>query len=176
MICKQCNAEISGESKFCPVCGEKVEEDTAKKFCLECGCEIEKTVKFCPKCGKSQLGTQRITEVTDNQETSGKIKGSYFVSVICAIITFIIRVAVQDTHYSFQNLLNNRKVIGIDSDIKPFLTAIPVVAAIIVMLMIVTDKNSSTQKKTTAIIINLIFIILAILFIWFDLPYAIFDF
>lgn len=176
MICKQCNSEISEGSKFCQSCGAKTEIETVKKFCLECGCEIESTVKFCPKCGKNQMvNVKQNNALPNNELTSGKLKGTYFVSVISAIISFIIRVATQSTYYSWSNLLDNRKVVGIDPDTKPFLTAIPAIAAIIVTLMIVTDKNSSTQKKVTALIVNLIFIVLAVLFIWFDLPYAIID-
>ena len=73
-------------------------------------------------------------------------------------------------------MLNNRKVVGIDSDLKPFLTAIPIIAAIIVSLLIISDKENSSQKKATAFIVNAIFIALALLFIWFDIPYSIIDF
>lgn len=181
MICPKCNLTISDNAIFCSRCGEKLAEKTEEsiKFCLSCGEAIKEGNKFCAKCGTS-VGSVMQTNVSSsyngNNSTSGKSKGSYFVSVISAIISFIIRLIAQDTFYSWSNLLDNRKVVGIDSDIKPFLTAIPIIAAIIVSLLIVSDKNTPSQKKATTFIVNAIFIALSVLFIWFDIPYAIFDF
>ena len=72
--------------------------------------------------------------------------------------------------------MNKRKVVGLDEEIKPFLTMIPVVAVIIVALMISSDKHATTEKKITTFIINSIFIVLSILFIWLDIPYKIMNY
>jgi len=181
MECPKCKSTVGEGATFCSSCGEKLAEQLTEsvKYCIKCGQVIKEENKFCGRCGTA-VGTnfQPAVKIVSNANnlSSGKIKGSYFISVIGAIISFVIRLATQQTYYSLDNLLDNRKVVGIDSDIKPFLTAIPVIVAIIVSLLIASDKNTSSQKKITAFIINAIFIALAILFIWFDIPYAIFDF
>lgn len=181
MVCPKCNSAIIEGAAFCSACGEKVAVESTQgvKHCLVCGNVIQEENKFCGKCG-TVVGTvnkpvvKTISELKQN--SSGKIGSSYFVSVVSAIISLVIRITTQQTYYSWSNLLDNRKVVGIDSDMKPFLTVIPIVAAIVVSLLVVSDKNSSAQKKTTAFIINLIFIALAVLLIWFDIPYSIIDF
>lgn len=134
MICPKCNTTVVDNAAFCSNCGENLTTQAEKnvKFCLSCGEEIKEGNKFCAKCGAS-VGTLKQTSVSKpydiDNSTSGKIKGSYVVSVISAIISFVIRLAFQDTYYSWSNLLDNRKVVGLDSDIKPFLTAIPDIKA-----------------------------------------------
>lgn len=181
MMCPKCNSTVIDGAAFCSACGEKIAVCSTQnvEYCLVCGQVIKEGNKFCGKCGTvvgAAVQPSVKTNVNSKQSSSGKIGASYFVSIISAIISFIIRIATQETYYSWENLLDNRKVVGIDSDVKPFLTAIPIIAAIIVSLLIVSDKNVSSQKKTTTFIVNAIFIGLAILFIWFDIPYAIFNF
>ena len=48
MICKKCSSELKPQAKFCPKCGEKVEET---KYCPNCGKVLEAGVKFCSSCG-----------------------------------------------------------------------------------------------------------------------------
>ncbi len=50
MICKNCNAEIPADAKFCAVCGSKVEAP-AGNVCSGCGSELADGVKFCAVCG-----------------------------------------------------------------------------------------------------------------------------
>ncbi len=182
MICPKCSSTVSDGATFCSTCGEKIVVQSTQncvKYCSVCGQVIKEENKFCGKCGTAVGATIQSdlkANVNLRQSSRGKTGGSYLVSIISAIITFIIRITTQETYVSWENLLDNRKVIGIDSDMKPLLTAIPVIAAIIVSLLIVSDKNKSSQEKATAFITNAIFIALAILFIWFDMPYAIFDF
>ncbi len=98
-------------------------------------------------------------------------------SIINAIICFFIRIAIQERYYLSRRLLRGQYVMGIfDDNTKTFLTFIPVVAAVIVSLMLVSDKKVSLQEKLKALIINLVFIALSILFVWFDIPYDIFDY
>ncbi len=53
MNCSKCNAEIPAESKFCPTCGNKVEQTTNKRFCTNCGSALAEGILFCPECGTS---------------------------------------------------------------------------------------------------------------------------
>lgn len=49
MNCPNCAEEI-GDAKFCPSCGEKVEEVSAQKYCPDCNIEVG-GANFCPDCG-----------------------------------------------------------------------------------------------------------------------------
>lgn len=182
MVCKNCMGQIDEGAKFCPKCGEKVPE--VNKNCKQCGAPIEADSKFCQKCGMRTWNPVSDTQQTVTAQkvstrgdyTGSKTVGAYVVSVISAAISIVIRLALQATHYSYENLLNNRKVVGLDSDAKPFFTIIPVVAAIIVSLLIVSDQDTGTKKKQVAFIVNAVFIALSLLFIWFDIPYQIINF
>lgn len=180
MLCPKCNSPLVEGTSFCSTCGEKVENQTKKniKFCHSCGQVISDCAPFCSKCGASLNVTAQAhyTSPQNFARTSGKIKGSYFTSAFSAILAFIIRIAAQTTHYSPVNILRNKKMLGLDADIKPFVAAIPIIAAIITTLLIVTDNTASTQKKATALIINALLIILAFLFVYFDIPYKLIDF
>ena len=48
MKCKNCNAEINDDAKFCSNCGQNL---NSKNLCSSCGIEIEEGVKFCGNCG-----------------------------------------------------------------------------------------------------------------------------
>ena len=48
--CEKCGAKVKEGAKFCPECGNKMEQEKAK--CPECGAEVAKNAKFCPECGK----------------------------------------------------------------------------------------------------------------------------
>ena len=181
MLCPKCKSTILEKVDFCPYCGENLTALPAqdKKFCSSCGGEIKEGNLYCAKCGARTVAvTQTNTSTTPATYTSSsdKITGSYLTSVISAIISFVIRLITQDTFYSWDNLWENRKVLGIDSDLKPYLSAIPAIAAIIVSLLIASDTDVPTHKKTTAFIVNIVFIVLSVLFIWFDIPSEIFNF
>ncbi|MCR0613021.1 zinc ribbon domain-containing protein [[Clostridium] innocuum] len=45
MKCSNCESDINDDSKFCPICGNKVIQ------CHSCGNILKKENKFCPKCG-----------------------------------------------------------------------------------------------------------------------------
>lgn len=49
--CKNCGADIPGQSKFCPECGTPVVRD---RFCISCGTKLSANAKFCPECGSKQ--------------------------------------------------------------------------------------------------------------------------
>lgn len=46
-VCPNCNAQIHGNPKFCPECGQKL-----KLICPNCQTEVKPTAKFCPECGE----------------------------------------------------------------------------------------------------------------------------
>jgi len=45
-VCTHCGVEAPAEYKFCPHCGEKINEE-----CTSCGAELKKEWKCCPACG-----------------------------------------------------------------------------------------------------------------------------
>ena len=59
--CLNCQAIVSIESKFCNMCGQKMEEivipeekqeTVSVRRCSECGTELEVDAMFCPNCGR----------------------------------------------------------------------------------------------------------------------------
>ena len=182
MVCNNCQKEVAGDGKFCPYCGGELRE--VAPVCANCGASLEENSKFCPRCGitlrESNITYQQIRNpllsTQESEYTGKKTVGAYWASVISSIISFIIRVSTQEMHYSWDNFLDNRKVLGIDGDLKPVYTIIPVVATVILSLLIVSDQETSTRKKWSAFIINAVLIALSVLFIWFDIPYQLLDF
>lgn len=58
--CMKCGAEIADSSKFCPQCGEKVQEvsmETEVVMCLQCGgkFKLRDDLYFCPCCGEASF-------------------------------------------------------------------------------------------------------------------------
>ena len=57
--CKKCGAGLKPNAKFCPECGQKVEEEPQKKVeavvsekhCPSCNEVLPNDVTFCPECG-----------------------------------------------------------------------------------------------------------------------------
>ncbi len=47
--CPQCNAPLTGNSKFCPECGAKIHPDDK---CPKCGQKVTPGTKFCGECGQ----------------------------------------------------------------------------------------------------------------------------
>ena len=50
--CGKCGAQLPGDAKFCPYCGEKREAAPATVICPGCGKSVPR-VKFCPECGRN---------------------------------------------------------------------------------------------------------------------------
>lgn len=157
---------------FCRACGKEVDADA--KFCHSCGCcQAMQPVISHVAAPMNCTSTDQILDASVGGKNIGK---SYLFSIVSAIVCFLIRIIAQDTYYSWENLMENRKVVGLDEDIKPVLTAIPAIAGIILSLLIVSDKLRDSQKKMIAFIVNAVFIVLSVLFIWYDIPYDIIDF
>lgn len=66
MICKRCGSELKPQAKFCPKCGEKVEQT---KYCSNCGKVLESGVKFCSSCGKPAAEADNDAPVPRREET-----------------------------------------------------------------------------------------------------------
>lgn len=153
-------------------------------ICKACGQNNEGTAAYCARCGAriqdqnegAMYQTDRVEFGSNENTINNKIKYSYIASWISAAISFIIRIAIQDRYIYWDNLLDNVKVLGIDREIKPFLTFIPAIAAIIATLMIVGDNGSDSQKKKKAWVVNIVLIALSLVFIWLDIPSEIFSF
>lgn len=45
--CPNCHAVLHGNPKFCPECGQKLNQ-----VCPDCGTEVKPNAKFCPECGR----------------------------------------------------------------------------------------------------------------------------
>lgn len=152
------------------------------KYCSKCGKEIIEEALFCQWCAAP------IKEETINQEENlpqeksaedsqkGNAKASYFFTVISAIVTFFIRIAIQDDYIYYDNILDNKRVLGIDRDMKPIFSLIPGIALIIASLIITSDKITDKQKKLNIFVVNIVYIALSVLFIWLDIPSDIIDF
>ena len=55
--CLNCGADV-GDSKFCPNCGTKIEQEVPKSFCPNCGADVGDS-KFCPNCG-TKVGADNV--------------------------------------------------------------------------------------------------------------------
>ena len=164
------------------------------KFCSKCGKEVKEEANFCEHCGNAlkdasateknetadETGANSNPECATTSQSAadnrGNAKKSYIATVLSAIITFFIRIGVQEEQVLYMNILENRYVIGIDQDLKGLFTLIPGIALIIAALVVSSDRKTETQKKISIFVVNLVYIALSALFIWFDIPQEIFDF
>lgn len=146
-------------------------------YCSNCGKELRNDALSCEKCGcLTQRGAPAYSPKSPSVYAKGNAKKSYIASVISAIATFIIRLTIQEHWIYYENILENKEVLGIDRDLKPLFTAIPGIALIIAALVITSDKITDSQKKISIFVINAIWLLLSVLFIWFDIPSEIIDF
>ncbi len=76
MKCKNCNAEILDDAKFCSNCGFKME---SKNLCPNCGIEIEQGIKFCGSCGE-QISGSFSTNHQQSKLKSGSTKQRVYVN------------------------------------------------------------------------------------------------
>ena len=82
---KQCpnGHEISGETKFCPICGTEV-IDNGTVYCAKCGNKQEGTEKFCSKCG-TPFGASPMSGNNKKTKKSSK-KGIVIAAVVCLLV------------------------------------------------------------------------------------------
>ena len=48
MQCPKCNATVAGSPKFCPECGQNLQQAN----CPKCNAAVAPGAKFCPECGE----------------------------------------------------------------------------------------------------------------------------
>ncbi len=53
ILCPNCRTRIPYYAAFCPICGNKLQEnkDVYPEFCGKCGSELTSATNFCPSCG-----------------------------------------------------------------------------------------------------------------------------
>ena len=180
MKCGNCGAELRDDSQFCPKCGDKVE--AAK--CKHCGALLSADSAFCDKCGMrtwTQTPPAQQTPSAQNSRTyypytGAKAKTGIIATVIGAVISFISRLVNQETFYTYETIVRNKKMVGLDPDTKPFWTILPVLALLIATWLILRDEETMVSKKVSAFVICGVFFALSLVFIWFDIPYKLLDF
>ncbi len=78
--CRECNTAVTGESKFCPNCGARMQE-----VCFACGALSAGGAKFCGDCGADLINGLE-TQVTLFEEKLGEakqlLKGSGYDKVV----------------------------------------------------------------------------------------------
>jgi hypothetical protein len=57
--CPKCNSPIQQDSKFCEICGEKIEHPTV---CRACGARLQADAQFCENCGTPVREGEKISE------------------------------------------------------------------------------------------------------------------
>lgn len=154
---------------YCKYCGKKIE--SKGEFCVYCGNKIQSEIPTDIPVPSSTNSVNNATSSTDS-----KLTMSYVLSTISAVISIIIRFSLQEMYYTYESIMNNERVYGLDPDQKPLFTIIPIIAGIISALCITSDRHSDSQKKMTAFIINAVIIAVSVLFIWYDIPYTLFDY
>jgi len=154
-------------------------------FCMKCGKEIQEGTAFCAHCGTAagtppqasvRPAAQTKSEVLPGNLVGEKAQRSYTFSIIGAIIALLIRIGLQDVWWHHDSWFEYGKVLGIERDLKPVLTFVPGIAAVIVTLLVLSDRITSTQNKVIVLVKNAVILLLAVLFIWLDIPYRLIDF
>ena len=111
MKCQKCGAEVPAGSKFCNLCGEKIEQvalfkDSDPKIkesykCDNCGKEIPNNSVFCPECHTYQKNN--FTPIESTEKTSNKKpiyqNANFYVGLLIAVILIVTSViAIQQTN------------------------------------------------------------------------------
>ena len=73
MKCITCGVELNEEQNFCPICGTKIEIESAERTCPSCGEALKVDARFCPRCGK-QLGGDSMDGKTVTIQTKADFK------------------------------------------------------------------------------------------------------
>lgn len=75
MNCKKCGQALAADTKFCPTCGTRVEQQQSNAFCSTCGAKLDSSAVFCPVCGV-KVGQAKGRGENNTVTTSGKLLAS----------------------------------------------------------------------------------------------------
>lgn len=73
MACPHCQANIRTSAKFCPECGQSVQQK--KVPCIHCKAEITEGSKFCGECGTKQITEKKCTACSAVNNPAAKFCG-----------------------------------------------------------------------------------------------------
>ena len=59
MICSHCQAETTGEARFCAGCGAPLAPDA----CATCGASLPAQARFCPGCGRPVIASLALAHL-----------------------------------------------------------------------------------------------------------------
>ena len=73
MKCNNCNSEIPLDAKFCPNCGNKIDEDLLiqPRTCVKCHTPMPAEALFCPNCGEPVQSEDVRPQIGDYYYTDG---------------------------------------------------------------------------------------------------------
>ena len=162
--CTKCGASMEDEANFCPTCGHP--STTPTPTFVSSTTPTSTSTQTPPVSAPSPASTSDANAPT-TYSSGSKTTASYFFSILGAVVSFLVRLNVGGTYWSFSSFDSFH---GIDADMKPLYSLIPLAAAILVSLLIVSDRHSDSHRKAVAFIVNIIFIVIAILCIWVDIP------
>ncbi len=94
MICPKCKADISENSRFCPVCGVDVHSEFVKGIhdpvlCPYCGAKNESDAQFCIECGRDIWNLPANPEREPGGELLSKSRKFLIVAIIIVILAVI---------------------------------------------------------------------------------------
>lgn len=85
MKCNHCNAEVAEGTKFCPECGNRIEQPQPLK-CPQCNTIVDEGINFCPECGspiappKPTICSKCGTEIEEGEKFCSNCGTPVFVS------------------------------------------------------------------------------------------------
>ncbi|MBQ9794898.1 MAG: zinc ribbon domain-containing protein [Clostridia bacterium] len=181
MICKKCSQENQDNAIFCCHCGTRIEEEkqeNCSRVCRACGEKLPENGNFCARCG-TPCTTDIPRQNTNISATSAPSSGgsyktgiAYFCGVLCMIISLCVRLGLQEV-IKIRVSYDSKYYLGIDHDIRPLIFLIPGFFALVISLLIVSDKTAG-KTKAIPFIINAVFLVISVLFIWYDIPHSIY--
>lgn len=92
--CPKCGAALTGETKFCPHCGEGIVP--VPTVCRGCGATLPDNVSFCPACGTKRSENPSPAAAVAARETAPKKpdKKKIIVISVCAAVALIAILAI----------------------------------------------------------------------------------
>ncbi|HDQ73052.1 MAG TPA: zinc-ribbon domain-containing protein [Chloroflexi bacterium] len=51
--CPACGDDVRPDARFCPTCGQTLQQEQQPQRCRHCGQELREGARFCPKCGET---------------------------------------------------------------------------------------------------------------------------